>query len=119
MSEATIRLTLENVPAAEQEKLIEDLGRSLEVADPTLKTAQLKPRLVTPDVGVILEIVLNAAAVTVLAHGIAAWLGNRQSAEISVVRPDGTKVTGKRLTPGTALEAIEKTLQEGQKSAAK
>jgi Effector Associated Constant Component 1 len=112
MSEATIRLTLENVPASERDRLTDDLEQCLKGTDPTAKTAQVKPRLVMPDAGTILEVVLNAAAMSVLAKGIADWLRNRQTAEISVVRPDGTKVVGKRLTPGTALGAIEKALQE-------
>jgi hypothetical protein len=115
MSEATIRLTLENVSASEQDELTEELGTALKSADPSLKTFQVKPRMVTPEAGIILEIILNAAAMSVLAQGIANWLSSRQTAEISVVRPDGTKVAGKRLTPGTALAAIEKALQDAQK----
>jgi hypothetical protein len=114
MSETTVRLTLENVSASERDKLTEDLERFLKGVDPTAKTSRLSPRIVTPDAGTILEVVLNAAALSVLAQGIANWLSNRQKAEISVVRPDGTKVVGKRLTPGTALGAIEKTLQGEQ-----
>ena len=114
MREATVRLTLENVSAFERDGLTEDLERFLKSADPTAKTSRLSPRMVTPDAGIILEFVLNAAALTVLAQGIANWLSNRQTAEISVVRPDGTKVVGKRLTPVTALGAIERALQEEQ-----
>ena len=117
MREATIRLTLENVPASERERLTDDLERAVKSADPTARTSQAKPRFL--DAGTILEIVLNAGALTVLAQGIAGWLRNRQTAEISVVRPDGTKVAGKRLTPDTALAAIEKALQEGEQPAGK
>ena len=85
MREATVRLTLENVSAFERDGLTEDLERFLKSADPTAKTSRLSPRMVTPDAGIILEIVLNAAALTVLAQGIANWLSNRQTAEISVV----------------------------------
>ena len=112
MREATIRLTLENVPASERERLTDDLERAVKSADPTARTSQAKPRFL--DAGTILEVVLNAAALSVLAQGIANWLSNRQKAEISVVRPDGTKVVGKRPTPGTALGAIEKALQGEQ-----
>jgi hypothetical protein len=114
MSEATVRLTLENVPASERDRLTEDLERSLQTADPAAQTARLSPRMGTPDAGIILEVVLNAAALTALAQGLAHWLRHRQTADISVVRPDGTQVVGKRLTPGTALGAIDKALQEGQ-----
>lgn len=107
-------LKIVDVEEDERDRLTDLLAAMINeaMAGEAVRASRVKPPAVkTQDAGSILEVTMNAAAITILARGIAEWLRGLNSVEIELVKPDGTTLKGKRFTPKTAEAVVRTTLE--------
>lgn len=90
MEPETLTIRFPDVDMATANKYSQDLATAIrEVGD--IKVERLRERPDTQDSGATLVLILGTTSVTVLAHGIAAWLRRNSGAKLELPMPDGRK----------------------------
>lgn len=114
MEKQTYLLRFEGISEAEANHYAEELRHALLDATPDLSVQRKRPNPLTMDAGTILQIVLNASAITAAVTAISNWLQLRSKASLTIETAD-QKIIAQNIRSKDAARLAELMLIQQQK----